>query len=167
MVPTKASCGASGSFLRTTGALTVAGSAATAEGGGRRDGEKIGRSRVADNWANGIAHKGLALCARSGAGPVGGATMRTVVTGGVGGAGTAGDPGACASSERTASRASLETADVVAPATSRDSDSNVMPMIKRRIIWLPAIALTPPAEVAAFRLRGRTRGVVTSPRVYL
>src|ERR1700722_3302155 len=149
MVPTRTSCGASGSFLRATGALTIAGSAATAEGGGRRDGEKIGRSRVADNWANGIAHSGLALCTRSGAGPVGGATTRTAVT--------AGDPAAWVSSERPASRASPETADVVAPATSRDNDSNVMPMMKWRIIWLPTIALTPPAEAEVFHLRGLTR----------
>ena len=86
MVPTRANCGASGSFLRTTAVLTIAGSAATAEGGGRRDGEKIGRSRVADNWVNGIAHSGLALCTRSGARPVGGATTRTVVTCGTSGA---------------------------------------------------------------------------------
>lgn len=44
----------------------VAGTAATAGGGGRRDGEKIGRSRVFDKEVSGTAHSGLALTARSG-----------------------------------------------------------------------------------------------------
>src|ERR1700683_4343319 len=141
MVPTRASGGVSGPFFRTVGALTIAGSAATAADGGRRDGEKIGRSRVADNWANGIAHRGLALSARSGAG--GGATTRTVVTGGATGTTiTAGDPAARASSERPPSSASSEAADVAAPAAWRDSDSNVTLMIKLRIIWHLAIAPT-------------------------
>src|ERR1700721_4397432 len=164
VVPTKASGGVSRPFFRCVGALTSAGSAATAAGGGRRDGEKIGRSRVADNWANGIAHRGLALSARSGVG--GGATTRTVVTGGATGiAITAGDPTARLSSERPPSRASSEAADVAAPAPWRDSDSKVTLMIRLRIIWLRAIAPTPSAEVAVCHLRRRTGGGEAGSRV--
>ena len=91
---------------------------------------------------------GLGLSARSGAG--GGATMRTVVTGGTTGAGVnAGEPAARVSSERPASRASSEAADVVARAPWKDSDSSAMLMIKLRIISYLAIAPTPSAEVAA------------------
>ena len=136
--------------------LTIAGSAATAVGGGRRDGEKIGRSRVADNCADGIAHKGLALCARSGVG--GGATTRTVVTGGTTGTAiTAGDPAARASSARPISRASSEAADVAAPAPWRDNDSKVALTIRLRVISYLAIAPTPSAEAAVFLPRCRTR----------
>src|ERR1700688_962810 len=164
MVPTRASCGTSGSLLRPVGALTIADSAATAAGGGRRDGEKIGRSRVVDNCVNGIAHSGLALSARSGAGAVGGATTRTVVTGGATGTAVTADPAARASS-RPASRTSSEPVDFAASAAWRDSSSNAAPMKKLRIIWLPAIALRRPAEFAIFRLPYRPRQGPSGPRV--
>jgi hypothetical protein len=65
-VPTSASCGRSAltGFGRGGGAAAT-GTGATA-GGGRREGEKIGRSRVVASVASGIVHRGLALLARSG-----------------------------------------------------------------------------------------------------
>jgi hypothetical protein len=57
---------------------------ATAGGGGRRDGEKIGRSRVMGNCESGIAHNGLALSARSDAGAAGGGEETTTCTGAAG-----------------------------------------------------------------------------------
>src|ERR1700748_1691009 len=68
IVPTRASCGCSGSF-RFGGATTLA--TVTVDGGGaggRRDGRKIGRSRVTVNCLSGIPHSGLALSGRSAAG---------------------------------------------------------------------------------------------------
>src|SRR5260370_20343052 len=60
------------------------GTDATAEGGGRRDDEKIGRSRVFDNTASGTAQSGLALGLRSAA--VGGCSegLTTAVAGAAG-----------------------------------------------------------------------------------
>jgi len=49
MVPTKVSCGRSGSFGLGTAIIFDTATDATAGGGGRRDGEKIGRSRVTGN----------------------------------------------------------------------------------------------------------------------
>jgi len=53
--------------------------------GGRRDGRKIGRSRVMENCLSGISHSGLALSVRSVAGAFGVAggmvTSTTVVAG--------------------------------------------------------------------------------------
>src|SRR5450756_1361231 len=65
-VPTKENFGPSGSFgLGTTAAGFTMGLEATAGAGGRRDDEKIGRSRVPDNAASGMTHIGLlALSAR-------------------------------------------------------------------------------------------------------
>src|ERR1700733_1961557 len=67
MVPTRESCGCSGSFgLGTTTFATV-----TIDAGGpgaRRDGRKIGRSRVTLKCFTGIPHSGLALSGRSAAG---------------------------------------------------------------------------------------------------
>jgi hypothetical protein len=79
MVPTNASCGRStrGGFGGGDGFATATG--ATAGGGGRREAEKIGRSRVFDNVASGIAHSGLALSACSGGG--GGAAGARTTTG--------------------------------------------------------------------------------------
>jgi hypothetical protein len=61
------SCGRSAltGFGRGGGAAAT-GTGATAGGGGRREGEKIGRSRVVASVASGIVHRGLALLARSG-----------------------------------------------------------------------------------------------------
>src|ERR1700761_8343956 len=87
MVPTSDSDGGSICTLPGGGGLTGAGLSATATGGGRREGEKIGRSRVPDNCVSGTPHSGLALSACCGA--AGGAVTRTVVTGSgaVGGSG--------------------------------------------------------------------------------
>src|ERR1700686_5287802 len=77
MVPTKESGGRSGS--RGLGAAATFGTTAgaTAGAGGRRDDEKIGRSRVPDNAVSGMAHNGLALSARSGTGAAGAVTTCT------------------------------------------------------------------------------------------
>src|SRR6202035_4495475 len=65
MVPTKESGGRSGSRGLGTAATFGTAAGATAGAGGRRDDEKIGRSRVSDNAASGMAHNGLlALGAR-------------------------------------------------------------------------------------------------------
>src|SRR6202043_2433174 len=68
MVPTKESGGRSGSRGLGTAATFGTAAGATAGGIGRRDDEKIGRSRVPDNALRGIAHNGLSLSGRSGAG---------------------------------------------------------------------------------------------------
>src|ERR1700726_1709300 len=68
MVPTKESGGRSGSRGLGTAATFGTAAGATAGAGGRRDDEKIGRSRVPDNAVSGMAHNGLALSARSGTG---------------------------------------------------------------------------------------------------
>src|ERR1700716_2323076 len=74
IVPTKESGGRSGSFGLDPAATFGTAAGATAGGGGRRDDEKIGRSRVPDNAVRGIAHNGLALSARSGTGAGGAVT---------------------------------------------------------------------------------------------
>src|SRR5580692_5190628 len=78
MVPTRESCGCSGSF-GFGGATTFATVTIDAAGaGGRRDGKKIGRSRVTENCLSGIAHSGLALRGRSADAPgVAGGTSTT------------------------------------------------------------------------------------------
>src|SRR5579863_8234742 len=80
MVPTKESCGRSGSFGLGRAATLGAKTGATAGAGGRRDGEKIGRSRVAENWASGMAQSGLALSARSAVGAAGAGGTTTCTT---------------------------------------------------------------------------------------
>ena len=84
MVPTRESCGCSGSF-GLGGTIAFATVTAEAGGaGGRRDGRKIGRSRVTENCLIGIAHSGLALSARSAGAPGfdgGMVTSTTVVAG--------------------------------------------------------------------------------------
>ena len=60
-VPTSESsglCGPAGFGGTLTGA--AAGGPTTADVSGRREGEKIGRSRVLDNCLSGMAHSGLA-----------------------------------------------------------------------------------------------------------
>ena len=78
MVPTSESCGRS--TRAGFGAGGVVASADTVAGGaGRRDEEKIGRSRVLDKVASGIAQSGLAL--RSlGSAEVGAATPSEIVS---------------------------------------------------------------------------------------
>src|SRR5579872_1516397 len=70
IVPTKESCGCSGSF-GFGGAIAFATVTVDCGGGvgGRRKGRKIGRSRVTENCLTGIAHSGLALSGRSADGP--------------------------------------------------------------------------------------------------
>src|SRR4029077_20215424 len=68
MVPTKVSCGRSGSFDLGTATTFGAIVGVTAGAGGRREGEKIGRSRVTANCESGMAHNGLALGVSSDAG---------------------------------------------------------------------------------------------------
>src|SRR4030081_3659526 len=70
IVPTKESGVRSGSFGLDTAATFGTAAGATAGTGGRRDDEKIGRSRVPDNAVRGMAHSGLALSTRSDAGAV-------------------------------------------------------------------------------------------------
>src|ERR1700761_1232818 len=89
MVPTSDKGGGWISFLRG-GGLTTTDAVSATTGGGRRDGEKIGRSRVPDNCVSGIAHSGLALIVF--AGEAAGATTRTVVTGSAGAEAVRGDP---------------------------------------------------------------------------
>src|SRR3984957_20100580 len=70
IVPTSESCGCSGSF--GLGTQTFATVTIDVGGvGGRRDGRKIGRSRVTENCLSGISHSGLALSVRSAAGAFG------------------------------------------------------------------------------------------------
>ena len=64
MVPTSASCGRPADAGFGRGGAFGAVANATVGGGGRRDAEKIGRSRVFDNVASGIVQSGLALGAR-------------------------------------------------------------------------------------------------------
>src|SRR5713101_3411660 len=104
MVPTRVSCGRSGSLGLGTAATFGIAAGATAGGGGRRDGEKIGRSRVMGNCESGIAHNGLALNARSDAAATGFALIENAL-----------GP-VCAPPARSASSASLEIADVDADA---------------------------------------------------
>src|ERR1700731_3249555 len=145
MVPTRESWG--GSIFRG-GDLASTGSAAIAAGGGRREGEKIGRSRVTENRLSGTAHNGLALGGR--AGEPGGATTPTAVTGSAGVEDTAGGLLGRASSPRSASSASLDTA--AADATSwTDNARKVRPIVKPRLIWHLAIAPTPSAGFATSR----------------
>src|SRR6516225_11473776 len=80
MVPTSDSCGRSTRGGIGGGGSFATGIATTAGGGGRRDGEKIGRSRVPDRLVSGISHSGLALIVRSGAG--GGASGGRTITAG-------------------------------------------------------------------------------------
>src|ERR1700723_1657344 len=86
MVPTRESCACSGSvgFGGATPFATVTTDAAGA--GGRRDGRKIGRSRVTENCLSGISHSGLALSVRSAAagafGVAGGMVPSTTVLAG-------------------------------------------------------------------------------------
>jgi len=84
MVPTRVSWGRSGSLGLGTAATFGIAAGATAGGGGRRDGEKIGRSRVMGNCESGIAHNGLALSARSDAGATGAGGETRICTGAAG-----------------------------------------------------------------------------------
>jgi hypothetical protein len=84
-VPIKESCGRSGSFgFGATAAGFATGIEATGGAGGRRDDEKIGRSRVPGNAVNGIAHNGLPRSAGSctGAGASAGAAGATMTCAG-------------------------------------------------------------------------------------
>src|SRR5229473_7150605 len=80
MVPTSESCGRSarGGFGGGDGAFAT-GTEAIAAGGGRREDEKIGRSRVFDKLASGIAQSGLALGTRSDAAGGGSGGLTTTV----------------------------------------------------------------------------------------
>ena len=85
MVPTSVSCGCSTrTGLGRGGGAATTGVGATAGGGGRREGEKIGRSRVVASVASGIAHKGLALRTRSGSSGFAGAAALTTISAGEG-----------------------------------------------------------------------------------
>src|SRR5258706_14428664 len=107
IVPTKESGGRSGSFGLDTAATFGTAAGATAGGGGRRDDEKIGRSRVPDNAVRGMAHNGLALSARSGTGVGAGGAVTTCTCAGAAGcaqmAGAAGDPARASSASLTSS----------------------------------------------------------------
>src|SRR5882757_8480622 len=163
MVPTKDNGGGSISFLRGGGGLTGVGSAATASGGGRREGENIGRSRVPDNCVSGTPHSGLALSVRCGV--AGGAVTRTVVTGSE----AVGDSGSGVTDRDTSvnspSSASPDMTPVAATAHDSDRPSTRTPIAKprfirrvtRRLIWRLAIARKPRAEPAACPFRRRHR----------
>src|SRR5271165_643410 len=68
IVPTRVNGGVSGATGWTTGVGGCAGAPATVGGGGRRDEENNGRSRVAESFEIGMAHKGLPAAGGSAAG---------------------------------------------------------------------------------------------------
>src|SRR5277367_6567401 len=79
MVPTSESGGCSGSF-GFGGTITLdTVTADVGNAGGRRDGKKMGRSRVTENCLSGIAHSGLAPSTRS----AGAAVVDAVMDGGM------------------------------------------------------------------------------------
>src|ERR1700761_6029356 len=124
------------SFLRG-GGRTTTGSALDATGAGRRDGEKIGRSRVPDNLASGTPHSGLALV---GCGGAAGCATAPALTAGCGAAGlTAGGPRV--SSAISASSAS-PAAEVDGEAAWAESSNESTTMVKRRLISYLAIVRT-------------------------
>src|SRR6516164_9559027 len=124
MVPTSENGGGSISCLRGGGGFSGTGSLTTTAGGGRREGEKIGRSRVTGNCVSGMPQSGLALCARSG--EACGAATRIVVTGSAKAGDSGGSPAARASSDRSASSASPATA-TAATAAEGQSRCRVSP----------------------------------------
>src|SRR5581483_1060715 len=72
MVPTRETCGRSGSLGFGTTIAFGTTAVVTGGAGGRRDGRKIGRSRVVENCLSGMAQSGLALKVRSGGGAAAG-----------------------------------------------------------------------------------------------
>jgi hypothetical protein len=68
IVPTSVNGGGDSGATGLTTAGGGAGAAATVAGGGRRDEENNGRSRVAESFETGMAHKGLPVAGASAAG---------------------------------------------------------------------------------------------------
>jgi hypothetical protein len=132
MVPINESGGRSGSFgFGTTAAGFATGIKATAAAGGRRDDEKIGRSRVPDNAVNGIAHNGLPRSAGSctGAGAGGVTTSCAGAADFSWMAGAAGNP-----AERASSGSTSVVSKVSAGALGDDKARITMPITNLSII---------------------------------
>jgi hypothetical protein len=152
-VPTSDNCGCSirGDF-GGGGALTTA-TGTSLGGGGRRDGEKIGRSRVFDKVVSGMAHSGLALMARSAA-TCGGTKGRIGPDAGPAGEshtdGTAG-PSGRRSGSGSSSDVAVGSAMLDAGTLSTAMSSRIRLDLRRRIvvrllISRPAIDRRPRAE---------------------
>src|ERR1700730_9278581 len=159
MVPTSESCGCStrGGFGAGGGAFAT-GTDATTDGGGRRDDEKIGRSRVFDNVAGGLAQSGLALGVRCGAAGGGWGGLTTTVGGAAGGSqgddtdGTSARRGISASASAVVVVSAEVAAGTPSAATSRSaSPTPSVRIVSACIISRPAIVRRPRAECAACR----------------
>src|ERR1700722_12722331 len=151
IVPTSESCGCSGSF-GLGGATTFATVTADAGGaGGRRDGKKIGRSRVTVNCLSGLPHSGLALSGRSATEAPPGAdggmvTSTTVVAGSLQVDGTeafAFAPSVWSSGEESETTVAVEASAHSGSARTRNRTASL-----RIIILLPAIVQRRRAENA-------------------
>jgi len=155
MVPTKESFGRSGSFgFGATAAGFTTGAKAIA-GGGRRDDEKMGRSRVPDNAVSGMAHNGLlALCAR----PCIAARGVSTACAGAAGVSEMADSAGLASWDSSSAASTLSAGSMFSAGRPCDDKARtVMPIAKLSIALAPAIAGTTPAgsAVCPFRELGR------------
>src|SRR6266478_1542372 len=139
MVPIRESCGRSCCFGACTGRLVAAAVTGSAAGGGRRDGEKIGRSRVADSCLSGIPHSGL---------PLGGCPVCVTRWSCAGGEGC-GLAAAAASVSDTSIPAGLATPNAEAVATNqKQPNTQTLP---RLLIADPATVQKRKSARAAFR----------------
>src|SRR5581483_9499958 len=127
--------------------------------GRRRDGEKIGRSRVVVSVASGIAHKGLALLARSGSAGFAGAV--TLTTTGAGAAGRFHSDGVAGVSTRCCGAASRSVASVgtaaVEPGTARAATSSEAAVIARQCVMLRSLICHPSTAPTRSRARAACR----------
>jgi len=134
-VPTNAKGGRStrgGDGGGADGAATVTGICA---GGGRRDGEKIGRSRVLDSVASGIAQSGLALSGR-GRGAGFGNTGRTWIGAGVSHIDGAGGPSAGRGAGSSSMLdAAIDSAVVEAGRLRTPASMMLSPRLRGRIVF--------------------------------
>jgi hypothetical protein len=136
MVPTSASCGRSTRAGFGAGGALASGNT-VAGGGGRRDDEKIGRSRVLDKVASGIAQSGLALGARGIAATGGCAGLTTTAGAAAAGKSWDEDPGSILASSgvsASSSDKSLGSAEVGAATPSDIVSNSVSRMAGLRII---------------------------------
>jgi hypothetical protein len=165
MVPTSESCGRSTrAGFGAGGALASADTAAG--GGGRRDDVKIGRSRVLDKVASGIAHSGLALGAGRMAATSCWAGLTTTAGAGAAGKSRDDDPDrTLASSGVSASRSdkSLGRAEVGAATPSEIVSKSVSRMAGLRIISAAVISYRYHPETAATMRRVPTPDAAKPP----
>jgi hypothetical protein len=165
MVPTSESCGRSTrAGFGAGGALASADTAAG--GGGRRDIEKIGRSRVPDKVASGFAQSGLALAACGIAATGDGAGLTTTAGAAAAGKSWDDDPGRIlASSGVSASRSdtSLGRAAVGAATTSEIVSKSASRMAGLRIMSAAVMSYRYHPQTAA-RMRRMPTPIRPKPR---